>query len=158
MRFLPTSHSRLLMGLLIALLLILGVLMRARLLLWEGFDDSPQRDQPSKRLPEPPILPGIRAPSSSEKGPSKPLVSGNPPETLDAAPAVMAPQQNALLKSPPLPGNPRILPPIMAEPDEEEGLDFTFEITGEPVEEDAPETEPAPAMAPEQSPDFALEP
>jgi hypothetical protein len=49
----------------------------------------------------------------------------------------------------------RVLPPIQAEPDEEEVMESPFEIEPPPIIEEPPEDEaPLPPIAPEPEPDF----
>jgi hypothetical protein len=156
MRFSLSSHSRLLIGLLIALLLILGVLIRARQLLLESPEDALSQERPSNTRAGPPRLPGIREPQSMEKEPLRQPPLADHPKDLKAAPIGMESLPSPPIEPMPFRGKARILPPIQAAPDEEEILEFSPEMEPEPIGDEIPEEEPPPPMPPEQSPDFAL--
>ena len=156
MRFSLSSHSRLLIGLLIALLLILGVLIRARQLLLESPEDALSRERPSNTHAGPPRLPGIREPQSLEKEPLRQPPQADHPEDVKAAPMGMEPLPPKPTEPLPFRGKARVLPPIQSAPEEEEIVEFSPEMEPEPIGDDIPEEEPPPPMPPEQSPDFAL--
>lgn len=61
---------------------------------------------------------------------------------------------SSLMESLPAQQKARVLPPIQAEPDEGEPVEFAVDVEPEPMADEMPEAEPLPPMPPEQSPDF----
>ena len=135
-------------------LLILGALMLARHLLWEEGSVAPSREHPSKNHPGPPVLPGILEPKAPEKEATKPTPAKDPGERTIEAPTpsepAVSPRTNASLPQ----GKVRVLPPIQAEPDEEELVEFPFAVEPEPLLDEPEEDPPSPPMAPEPGPEF----
>lgn len=152
MRFFPISRPRILLGLLTSLFLVLGWLLAARYTLWVHSGDTPSSPLSSITHPSPPVLPGVMPPPSIDKAstprsqPTETLTpkkkGANGLETMPSS--LMEPAQQKV----------RVLPPIQAEPDEEEVVEFAFDVEPEPMADETPEEEPLPPMPSEQSPDF----
>jgi hypothetical protein len=130
------------------LLLILGALVLTRHLLWEDRSEPPPHENPSKVRPVPPVLPRIFEPKAPEKESSKAIPVLEPSGPLMEVPPPLkttAPVQDKV----------RVLPPIQAEPDEEEVVESPFEFEPEPIVEEPPEdVAPPPPIPPEPGPDF----
>lgn len=131
------------------LLLILGALMLTRHLLWEDRSELLTAETASNRSPEPPVLPGIVKPETPEKGGAAAIPAAEPSEPQREAPR---PSEASVLEQEKV----RVLPPIQAEPDEEETMESPFQIEPEPIVEDPTEDEapPPPIADPEPGPDF----
>lgn len=129
------------------LLLILGALMLTRHLLWEDRTEPLTAENASNRSPEPLVLPGIVKPETPEKGGAEAIPAGEPSGPQREAPR---PLEASVLEQEKV----RVLPPIQAEPDEEETMESPFQIEPEPIVEDPTEDEAPPIADPEPGPDF----
>ena len=155
MRRLFSVHPRVLIALLTTLVIIAGSLLWARRILLENSDVSPSSHQPSTPQPTPPLLPKPLAPQSSDQE-ATPLStptdsSASSKEMPNGIEFDSAPPRESL----PPQGKARVLPPIQAEPDEEEVVEFAPALEPEQPEDETPDEGHPPLLPPDSSPDFA---
>lgn len=155
MRCLFSVHPRVLIGLLTVLVIIAGSLLWARRILLDNSVVSPSSHQSSTPQPTPPLLPKPLAPQSSEKEATPPSTPIDPSAFTREMPNGIEFDSAPLRESMPPQVKARVLPPIQAEPDEEEVVEFAPALEPEQPEEESPEEEHLPLMPPDPSPDFA---
>lgn len=158
MRFFPLSRPRILFGLLTSLFLVLRLLLAARDTLWVHSGDTPSSPLSSITHPSPPVLPGVMPPPSIDKAsiPRSQATETLTPQKKGANGLETMP--SSLMEPLPAQQKVRVLPPIQAEPDEGEMVEFAFDVEPEPMADETPEEEPLRPMPSEQSPDFFTEP